>query len=194
MKLAFLTVTCLIAFAHFLPFATTSFIAIDTSSILGIISTIVKTGLKLIEDRSEINLPISLEMKEKKILERISILDKKITEIGHSMTNSKLEMVSEIVSVLTRTIKVELRFNDLLQYIDDIDYTYSFMQEYSHHKDSIDRSTLEDYAKSVISHSSSSVRMRMERIHRFVVPKRKYLGHSSLIELLAGSKVRINKN
>lgn len=160
------------------------------SSILGLTNTIIKLGFNMIEDRSEIDLPISMQMKERKILKRIEELDRKISNIGHLIDDAKLEAMSEIVSALTRTIKVELRFNDLLQFVDDVDHAYSQMQEYANRKDHIDRSTLEDFAKNIVSHHSFSVNSQLERVHRFIVPRRKFLGHSALLDLLASTQVR----
>ncbi|GJQ85436.1 hypothetical protein Trydic_g23862 [Trypoxylus dichotomus] len=191
MKLAILTLAYLSTLL--IPHEVSGEVSV-TSSILGLTGTILKMGFHMIEDRSEIALPISLQEKEKKILQRISLVDQKISNMGHMIDNAKLETVYEIVNVLTRTIKVELRFNDLLQYIDDIDYAYSQMQEYAFRRDSIDRSTLEDFARSVISHSGGSVKSTMERVHRFIVPRRKFLGHSTLVDLLASTQVRRFQN
>lgn len=146
----------------------------------------------MIEDRSEINLPFTFEQKERKILQKMETLHTEISFLSQTISHAKLESIYEIVSHLTKTFKTELKFNDLVQYIDDIDHAYAYMKQYSMNKDGVDRSTLEDFAQSVISHQANSVRMGIERIHRFIVPKRRFLQHANLLDLLADVEVRID--
>lgn len=68
-----------------------------------------------------------------------------------------------------RRIKLELRLNDLLNFITHLGVVYRQMQYYVNSTD-FERLTLEDFAKTVISHGSDSVGNLVERIHGFIAP------------------------
>lgn len=93
--------------------------------------------------------------------------------------------MTTILHNLPERVRLELRLNDLLDYLTRMGTNYRRMQKYS--KEEYERLTLEDFAKSVISHDASSVVNLVERIHAFVVPSARGISNTGLFELLATS-------
>lgn len=82
---------------------------------------------------------------------------------------------------------MELRLNDLLDYLTRIDVLHKYkFQQYVNGRENFERLTLEDFAKSVVSHDPSSIYNLMERIHAFIMPNQNYFEHG-LLELLQKS-------
>lgn len=95
--------------------------------------------------------------------------------------------MTTILHSLPERVRLELRLNDLLDYISRMDANYRRMQNYGTEEKDYERLTMEDFAQSVISHDASSVVNLVERIHVFVVPHRRGITNSGLFVLLANA-------
>lgn len=95
--------------------------------------------------------------------------------------------MSTILHSLPERVRLELRLNDLLDYITRMEANYRRMQNYGTEEKDYERLTMEDFAQSVISHDPSSVVNLVERIHAFVVPHRRGITNSGLFGLLANA-------
>lgn len=92
-----------------------------------------------------------------------------------------------VLRSLPHRVRLELRLNDLINYITSIDVKYRHFQNYVKNRSEIERLTLEDFAKHVVSHDSTSVTSLVERIHAFVAPNGRGITNTGLIELLSKS-------
>lgn len=68
-----------------------------------------------------------------------------------------------------------------------MDVMYKSFENYANKKNDFERLTLEDFAKTAISHDSNSVHNLIERIHVFLVPNSRGLSDSGLLKLLQSS-------
>lgn len=64
---------------------------------------------------------------------------------------------------------------------------YRSFENYSNKSNNFEQLTLEDFAKTAVSHDSNSVNNILERIHTFVVPKNRGISDSGLLTLLQKS-------
>lgn len=61
---------------------------------------------------------------------------------------------------------------------------YNRFQHYVNKQNDFERITLEDFAKTAVSHDSNSVNNLIERIHTFIVSNDRKLTNNGLLELL----------
>lgn len=99
--------------------------------------------------------------------------------------------MTTILHTLPERVRLELRLNDLLDYLTRMDTNYRRMQKYGTEQKDYERVTLEDFARSVISHDPSSVVNLVERIYAFVVPKGQGITNSGLFQLL-GTNMQVS--
>lgn len=92
-----------------------------------------------------------------------------------------------ILHNLPDRVRLELRLNDLLDYITRMDVMYKSFDNYASRKNDFERLTLEDFAKTAVSHDSNSVNNLIERIHALFVPNKRGLSDSGLMRLLQSS-------
>lgn len=76
---------------------------------------------------------------------------------------------------------------------------YRSFENYANKKDDFERLTLEDFAKTAVSHDSNSVNNLIERIHAFIATQNSGFSDSGLLKLLqesyevsSGRKLLIN--
>lgn len=82
-------------------------------------------------------------------------------------------------------MRLELRLNDLQDYITRVHISYSRMQHYVRAAHKYEQLTMEDFAGKMISHDLNSVVSLIERIHAFVAPQDEGYINSGILEMLA---------
>lgn len=110
------------------------------------------------------------------------------------MTNKKfctigLLTITTILHSLPDRVRLELRLNDLLDYVTRMDAYYTRFQHYIKKEKDFERLTLEDFAKNVVSHDSSSVNNLLERIYAFFVSSNRGITDTGVMSLLRNSLV-----
>lgn len=95
--------------------------------------------------------------------------------------------IAMVLHTLPDRVRLELRLNDLLDYITRMDVNYRSFQNYVKDQSELERLTLENFAKHVTSHDSSSISSLAERIHAFIAPSNRGITNTGLIELLLKS-------
>lgn len=68
-----------------------------------------------------------------------------------------------------------------------MDVMHRSFENYVKNKNDFERLTLEDFAKTAVSHDSNSVNNLIERIHVFIVPSNRIVSDSGLMKLLQKS-------
>ncbi|CAG9773548.1 unnamed protein product [Ceutorhynchus assimilis] len=135
---------------------------------------------------SEVPIPI-LHSTEKKLYGKIDRINSQLQDLAARVDNIGTQSMTTILHSLPERVRLELRLNDLLDYITRMDANYRRMQKYGTGDKTYERLTLEDFAESVISHDSSSVVNLVERIHAFVVPNGRGISDTGLFDLLANA-------
>lgn len=141
-------------------------------------------------DFSEVPLPL-VDKTERRLFNKMGRINDKLEELSSVVDAVGSQTISTVLHTLPERVRLELRLNDLLDYITRMDVTYRHMSQYLTYQDEIERLTLEDYAKSIVSHDAGSVRNLVERIHAFIVPNGDGFTNTGLLKLLGKSlKVR----
>ncbi|XP_074027669.1 uncharacterized protein [Leptinotarsa decemlineata] len=137
-------------------------------------------------DFSDIPIPI-LDKTETKLFGKIGIITAKLDRISGQVDAVGTNTIASVLQTLPDRIRLELRLNTLLDYITRMDVLYRNFQNYAKNKNDFERLTLEDFAKSVVSHDSSSVNSLVERIHAFIAPTGRGIIDGGLMKALVGS-------
>ncbi|XP_030758643.1 uncharacterized protein LOC115884266 [Sitophilus oryzae] len=112
-----------------------------------------------------------------KIHNQLNDLESKIDLIASQSLTTKLHNIHE-------TFRLEMRLHDLLDYRARINAGYDRMTKYALHQHAYEQSTLEDFARTVISHDPNSIVHLLERMHSFVVPSGNGITDTGLFKLL----------
>lgn len=116
--------------------------------------------------------PSFLISREKKLLNKITLVNTQLQELSKKYDQIGDQTMTVILRSMPARIRLELKLNDFRDYITRVHVAYRHMKAYVNESNSeeIERHTLEDFAKHVVSHDSSSVRSLLERIYNFIVP------------------------
>lgn len=134
-------------------------------------------------DFSEIPLPL-VDKTERRLFHKMENIADKLDKLSIHMEAIGTQTISTMLHNLPERVRLELRLNDLLDYMTRLDVTYRHMQQYVTYQDEIERITLEDFAKSIVSHDAGSARNLVERIHAFIVPSGKGIANTGLLKML----------
>lgn len=137
-------------------------------------------------DFSEVPLPL-VDKTERRLFSKMQVINSKLEQMSLQIDSVGTQTISTVLQNLPERIRLELRLNDLLDYITRMDVTHRHMSQYIAYQNEIERLTLEDYAKSIVSHDAGSVRNLVERIHAFIVPSGKGFASTGLLKLLGKS-------
>lgn len=164
--------------------AATPLQSFSTVKLINAVTSTVKFAWNIADDISDIPLPYSFKAKENEIIAKLNLLSAKFHLVSVAIHDVGISAITKIVQVMSKVVKTELRMNDLMQYMSIIDNNYRQLAEYAAVHEEIEHDTLEDFARSVVSHDTSSVRSVLDRIYSIVVPL-EYSGFgNSLPELL----------
>ncbi|XP_050311529.1 uncharacterized protein LOC126747077 [Anthonomus grandis grandis] len=133
---------------------------------------------------SEVPIPI-LHKTENKLFGKIEKINSRLEEMSGRIDSIGTQSMTTILHSLPDRVRLELRLNDLLDYLTRMQTSYNRMQQYATERREYERLTLENFAKSVISHDTNSAINLVERIHAFVVPNGRGISNTGLFELLA---------
>ncbi|XP_018322166.1 uncharacterized protein LOC108734901 isoform X1 [Agrilus planipennis] len=125
-----------------------------------------------------------IDQTERKIFRKMDLIYRKLDIITDSTDAVGTQTITTILRTLPDRIKLELRVNDLLDYMTRIGVFYRNMRYYAN-TDDLERHTLEDFAHNVISHDGGSVRSLLERVHAFVASNDKGLTNTGILHLLS---------
>ncbi|KAF5282500.1 hypothetical protein FQR65_LT14270 [Abscondita terminalis] len=135
----------------------------------------------IVEDQIDQEMiPPFLRKSEKKLFEKIGLVQLQLDRLDSQIGIVGINTINSIINYLPERIKFELRLHSLMDYITRINVFYKNMNYYTNHSQ-IEQLTLEDFAKTVTSHDSDSVRSLLERIHAFVVPDEGSLTDTGII-------------
>ncbi|XP_060523218.1 uncharacterized protein LOC132700114 [Cylas formicarius] len=167
--------------------------AIGLTEVLDIIKIAKDVGIALAKawdivdqhvDFSEVPIPI-FDRTETKLFGRIGKINRKLDELAFKVDNSGSHSLNTLMHNLPERVRLELRLNDLLDYLTRVDTNFKRMENYAQHQKDFEKITLEDFAKSVVSHDASSIVNLVERIHAFVVPNARDITNTGIMELIA---------
>ncbi|XP_018572018.1 uncharacterized protein LOC108911535 isoform X1 [Anoplophora glabripennis] len=137
-------------------------------------------------DFSEIPIPL-LDKTEAKLFGKIGVISAKLDKLGSRVDEVGTSTIAMVLHTLPDRVRLELRLNDLLNYITKMDVNYRSFQNYVKDQNELERLTLEDFAKHVVSHDSNSINNLIERIHAFIAPSSRGITNTGLITLLLKS-------
>ncbi|KAL1497458.1 hypothetical protein ABEB36_008426 [Hypothenemus hampei] len=137
-------------------------------------------------DFTEVPIPI-LHKTERKLFGKIERINSRLDDLAYRVDSIGTQSMTTILHTLPERVRLELRLNDLLDYLTRMEANHRRMLKYSTAEKEYERLTLEDFARSVISHDPSSVLNLVERIHAFVAPNRRGITNNGLLELLANA-------
>lgn len=165
----------IIALVHLLPTNSVIVSLDDALDIIKVGKDIVVTLAKawdIVDDSydfSDTPTPF-IEKTERKLFRKMDAIQKKMEQLNTEIHAVGMQTISGFTRYLPDRIKLELRLNDLLDYMTRLQVFYGdYLNYYMKHED-FERLTLEDFAKTVTSHGSGSVRSLVERIHAFIAP------------------------
>ncbi|XP_066151748.1 uncharacterized protein [Euwallacea fornicatus] len=137
-------------------------------------------------DFSEVPIPI-LQKTENKLFGKIERINSRLDDLASRIDVIGTQSMTTILHNLPERVRLELRLNDLIDYMTRMDTNYQRMQKYSTEQKDFERLTLEDFSQTVISHDPSSIVNLVERVHTFLVPHRKGIVQGGLFDLLANA-------
>lgn len=168
----------------------------DALDIIGVVKDIVigiAKAWNIIEGRvefSDVPFPL-LDKTERKLFSKIDLINSRLTQLSVQVDVVGTNTISMMLNSLPERIRLELRLNDLLNYHDTVDNSFKTMQKYVKHREDLEKATLKDYADSVVSHDSNSVKGMIESIYTYVVPSGTGINDRGILQLLSKNlKVR----
>lgn len=137
-------------------------------------------------DFNEVPIPI-LHRTENKLFSKIDRIHNELEDLATRVDEIGTQSMTTILHSLPERVRLELRLNDLLDYRTRIDASYRRMTKYALHQHAYEQLTLEDFARTVISHDPNSIVLLLERMHSFIVPNGNGISHTGLFKLLDSS-------
>ncbi|XP_057660741.1 uncharacterized protein LOC130896576 [Diorhabda carinulata] len=134
-------------------------------------------------DFPELPIPI-LDRTEAKLFGKINVLSRKLDELAVKVDGVGTDTISTILRNLPDRVRLELRLNDLSNYMTRADVNFRNFLKYADRKNDFERLTLEDFARTAVSHDSNSIISLMERIDVFISPPSRGLAETGILELL----------
>ncbi|CAH0564543.1 unnamed protein product [Brassicogethes aeneus] len=125
-----------------------------------------------------------LDRAERDIFKRLDLINDRLDYLT-TRTEAQESVLNQLIRNLPGQLKLELRLNDLNDYITRIEVNFRRMQAYVAERDQIEKSTLSDFAKNVVSHDSSSSVNLIERIFAFISPGSRGITDTGLLHILA---------
>ncbi|VEN36571.1 unnamed protein product [Callosobruchus maculatus] len=125
-------------------------------------------------DFSEVPLPL-IDKTESKLFGKIAVITGKLDQLADNVESVGTQTISKTLHLLPERIRLELRLNDLQDYITRTNVIYRHFRNYADKQQEYEQLTLKDFAKYAVSHDSSSVASLLERIHAFVQPSARSL-------------------
>ncbi|XP_013194460.1 uncharacterized protein LOC106138026 isoform X3 [Amyelois transitella] len=117
------------------------------------------------------------------VIEMMRYVNKRLEEAERKVLN-----VGPVISMLGKEMKrgtrLELKLNDMSNLLYRLETSHSTMKNYLDYYESIDESTMEDFARYCVSHSPESLRGLVERINLLMVNKEDILLGWSILGLI----------
>ncbi|KAL3273064.1 hypothetical protein HHI36_014519 [Cryptolaemus montrouzieri] len=181
-------------FAVFLAILVPSNIGFKLQTVVDLVgvSKDVVIGLEkvwdIVENQMDAEMPLPMVDKaERRLFRKINKINTRLDDLSSKVDNVGANTIAALLHTVPERMRLELRLNDLYDYLTRVDVIYSRMEDYVKATHKYERLTLEDFAKSIISHDGSSVINLMERIHTFLVPHGEGLVTSGILGLLVKS-------
>lgn len=127
-----------------------------------------------------------LQKTERKLFSKMNLIEQKLNNLNSKIETVGSQTLSEFKRYLPSRLRLELHLNNLLDYMTRLNVFHSNMKHYVNATD-IEDLTLQDFAKTVVSHDSGSVRSLLERIHAYIAPIDNGLGQTNILESIANS-------
>lgn len=150
------------------------------SSISGAWNLVEQTPLT-----NEIDLPF-LKRKEKKILLRITEVQRRIDLTENQMKNTASWTIESIKEQMKANTKLDLAVHELMDLMNRIAAQSRMLRHYTEHREELEQITLETTAIWIVSPNIGAVQGILNRIHLLVTGSGdlKYFGKNSLLEML----------
>lgn len=123
---------------------------------------------------------------EGQLLRSIKTVNQKLDSMNQQYDDAGIQTL-HLMMHLPRTIRIELKLNDLVDFVTRINLNYRYFGEYTKNESEIERHTLEDFATLAVSHDPGSTISLLERIHAFIVPYGRGISSSGLLNLIKES-------
>ncbi|XP_019876374.1 uncharacterized protein LOC109604287 isoform X1 [Aethina tumida] len=151
------------------------------------VAKIILKARKIVGNYAVEGVPYPLfEKTEREMFKRFDLVNNNLEYLSRR-TEAQEATTNHLISSLPRRLQLELRLNDLSDYLTRIDVNYRRMLEYAEERDHIEKATLIDFARHVVSHDPSSSINLLERIFRFLSPGRKGITDNGILHSLADS-------
>lgn len=150
------------------------------SSIAGTWNLVEQTPLT-----NEIDLPF-LKRKEKKILLKITEVQRQIDLTENQMKNTASWTIESIREYMKSNTKLDLAVHELMDLMNRIAAQSRMLRHYTEHREELEQITLETTATWIVSPNIGAVQGILNRIHLLVTGSSdlKYFGKNSLLEML----------
>lgn len=150
------------------------------SSIAGTWQLVEQTPLT-----NEIDLPF-LKRKEKKILLKITEVQRRIDLTENQMKNTASWTIESIKEHMKANTKLDLAVHELMDLMNRIAAQSKMLRHYTEHREELEQVTLETTATWIVSPNIGAVQGILNRIHLLVTGSAdlKYFGKNSLLEML----------
>uniref|UniRef100_A0A336MDK9 CSON015015 protein n=1 Tax=Culicoides sonorensis TaxID=179676 RepID=A0A336MDK9_CULSO len=150
------------------------------SSIAGTWNLVEQTPLT-----NDIDLPF-LKRKEKKILLKITEVQRRIDLTENQMKNTASWTIESIKEHMKDNTKLDLAIHELMDLMNRISAQSKMLRHYTEHRDELEQVTLETTATWIVSPNIGAVQGILNRIHLLVSGSSdlKYFGKNSLLEML----------
>ena len=155
---------------------------------LGLVQYLHKVFEELCGDSCSFSIESSSEL-ERVVLQQSKMLTQKMDDIEDSIASVQ-SSIHSLHRTLPTHVRYEIKFDRLEQIINKIWSTYSSFKYYQENMQRMERHTLEDFAVSVTSHHSGSIRNQLSNLHGLSVPRALSVS-SGIFETIA-SEVKVS--
>ena len=129
---------------------------------------------------------------ERELLQQSKILTEKMGDIEQGIASVQ-RSIHSLHRTLPTYVRYEIKFDRLEQIINKIWSTYNTFEFYQENMARMERHTLEDFAVSVTSHRSGSIRNQLSSLHGLLVPQALSVSSGILETIAAEVKVSHRK-
>jgi len=136
---------------------------------LGLVQYFHKVFEELCGDSCSFSIESSSEL-ERELLQQSKILTQKMDDIEQGIASVQ-SSIHSLHRTLPTYVRYEIKFDRLEQIINKIWSTYNTFEFYQENMSRMERHTLEDFAVSVTSHRSGSIRNQLSSLHGLLVPQ-----------------------
>lgn len=160
-------------------------------SIAVLAQTIIKSSWKTLEDHSDIKRDKTIEQKQSRMFQKIKHVTEVLRRLEELISAISYSVFYNITLLSAKTTIDETISYDFISFMQQIDIECDRLDTYSSQGKTVHSITMIDFAKTAVSHQSSSIKMLMEKIHEHIVPIHNWRSRGGILRLLTDNEVRI---